>query len=252
MKIFVLGLPGCGKSTAVHCITEIAREHGWTIKHFNDYNILRKWFEEEPDGPRFRPTTYGGFDIRDFTVFDIALEKLEQTVLQEVSTSTKEVAIVEFARASYLKAFQLFSASFLQDAYILCIDADIATCKKRVRYRAKHQYSSDDHYVSKYIFNAYYRKGSGFCKVEELNKKRDRNGIYYSLNSQRVRFIDNSARIAKEQFCGAIRSFTLANIVKESVQDTKISTLEVGVSSRLQHLLNNTVEYLLCLLNFFF
>jgi len=68
VKVFVLGLPGSGKSAATCYISMLARDRGHTVKVFNDYNILREWFGKALDGPQFSRAAHGGFDIHDLTV----------------------------------------------------------------------------------------------------------------------------------------------------------------------------------------
>ena len=78
----------------------------------------------------------GGFDVLDLTAFDNALKKLEQVINRHLSSAKQiEIILIEFARNDYQRAFQQFSAEFLQDAYFLYLDADIETCKRRIRER---------------------------------------------------------------------------------------------------------------------
>ena len=204
MKIFVLGLPGCGKSTAVHHIRSVAAKEGFTVRSYNDYTILREWFEQQPDGPAFSRADNDGFDIHDLTVFDTSLKELEQRILREV-TSDKEFIIVEFARNDYVHALEQFSPSFLENSCFLFIRAENTTCKKRTRKRAIHRTSSDDHFVSDYIFDTYYFKSindhvssvSLFIEalLSEVNPLLSRATL-----KKRVMVIDNTKRISKEDF----------------------------------------------------
>lgn len=53
---------------------------------------------------QFRPATYGGFDVLDLDVFDIALRKLEQKVKTHISTAqVEEIVLIEFSRNDYGK-----------------------------------------------------------------------------------------------------------------------------------------------------
>src|SRR5438094_6435413 len=84
-KVFVLGRPGSGKTTAVRRLIELAKERDWIITRIKDYNILYSMFQAESNlqYKRFRPTAHEGFDVIDMSVFDTALEKLEKIVKEE-------------------------------------------------------------------------------------------------------------------------------------------------------------------------
>jgi adenylate kinase family enzyme len=209
MKIFVFGLPGSGKSTAIRHIQAILARKGIEVKSFNDYTILRKWFEREPDGPRFSRTDYDGFDIHDFAVFDEVLKKLEQQISRE--TSSNDVIIIEFARNDYVHALKQFSASFLQGSYFLFIKAEISTCKKRTRKRAIHRVSSDDHFVSDYIFDKYYFKDidDDISSVSSfVNTLPDEQSSFLQTSiAQKITVIKNLKRTQQEEFKMAIQQF---------------------------------------------
>jgi len=216
MKIFVLGQPGSGKSTAVRRIKEIAQKRGYTVKSFNDYTILRKWADEAIDESKFRKTANGGFDVLDFTIFDKSLKVLEKRITQENLTSSKDIITIEFARNDYALAFEQFSASFRQNAYILFIDAENDTCKERIVMRAKHRHSDDDHPVSDDIFATYYYKKSVDCISSYLDSLHLIRGTREQQNEKllRVTVIHNYGHNPKESFDFAIRQFALRLIRK--------------------------------------
>ena len=83
VKLFVLGLPGSGKSTVCRRIAEnITVYPGWSTFRFNDYHILYEMFQEDAKGKYFRPISeHGGFDVVNPIAFDIALQKLEIEVI---------------------------------------------------------------------------------------------------------------------------------------------------------------------------
>ena len=49
-KVFILGLPGSGKSTAARYIECLAKSNGWVPVRFNDYDILYEMFRRQSDG----------------------------------------------------------------------------------------------------------------------------------------------------------------------------------------------------------
>src|SRR5205823_3497452 len=136
VKLFILGRPGSGKSTAFrHIIKHLEMQHqGWTAIRFNDYEILQDifryetLFENDSKKRKFRATGHGGFDVLKFSVLDTALKELEKQVCHWYYSTKEELMIIEFARDDYSKALEQFSPTFLKDAYFLVVDADVETC----------------------------------------------------------------------------------------------------------------------------
>ena len=191
VKLFVLGLPGSGKSTVARYISTYAGDMGWKTMHINDYAILKGMFDKDKDSDhkQFKPADNGGFDILDHTVFDTALQRLEQEVNQHLlSDEQKEIVLIEFARNDYVRAFQQFNDAFLQDAFFLYLEAEISTCKVRIRNRINNPICEDDYNVSEYIFETYYQKDDG----KELSDILDRE---YKVDQQQVRIIDNNCSL---------------------------------------------------------
>lgn len=186
VKLFVLGLPGSGKSTVARFITISAMGKGCQTTRFNDYAILQKMFRADIEGKQFKPAKYGGFDILDLTVYDTALQRLELEIKEYVSSvKSNEIILIEFSRNDYQKAFLQFSHEFLHDAYFLYLDVDTKTCKKRIRKRTANPGTDDDFFVSEYIFRTYYNKDNGRHLPRILKEN-------YKIEKQRVRVIDNN------------------------------------------------------------
>lgn len=211
-------MPGSGKSTAIHYINIIAREQGYTTSNFNDYNILREWFEAAPDGPDFSRAACNGFDIHNLTLFDTSLQELERRVLSQKPFSDKEIITIEFARNDYAHAMKQFSSAFLQDAYFLFINAENVVCKKRIRKRAIHQRSVNDHFVSDYIFDTYYYKGSKHCIYSYLRSLRNQeNKESYATRTRRLAIINNIKYTLRSTFYLKIRRLTLQFLKQQDV-----------------------------------
>ncbi|HYU74679.1 MAG TPA: AAA family ATPase [Ktedonobacteraceae bacterium] len=157
MKIFVLGRPGSGKSTAARKVNYLLGQYGWSVRHVNDYEILYEMFLADTQHLRFRPTEHNGFDAIDLAVMDNVLEEVEKRArnnLLEVNAVT-----IEFARNDYRKALKQFTPAFLKSAYFLFLDADIETCLRRVHERVERPNSIDDHpSFSDDIFRQYYNR----------------------------------------------------------------------------------------------
>jgi len=224
VKVFLLGLPGSGKTAAAHCISPIvARDKGYTIKEFNDYDILHRQFEAAPSGPQFSRTENGGFNVLNCVVLDTSLQEIEQKILQE-KLSDEELVIIEFARNDYLHALQQFSASFLRNSYFLFIDAEDTTCRERIYQRYTHYSSRDDHFVAKETFDKHYDKGRDYNVFPNINRLCDRNEMPYYLSIQKSTVVDNSRLISRDAFYLQIEQITLLMIEQKNIvlQETGI------------------------------
>lgn len=156
MKVFVLGRPGSGKSTAARHMNYLFRQSGWRVRHINDYEILREMFLADKQHIQFRATEHNGFDAIDLTVMDSALREVEERAKR---LSGVDAVTIEFARNDYRKALKQFTPAFLKDAYFLFLDADIETCLRRVHERVECATSIDDHpSFSDAIFREYYAR----------------------------------------------------------------------------------------------
>jgi hypothetical protein len=178
VKLFILGRPGSGKSTAYHYIEKYMglRYQHWSISRYIDYEFLYAMYQREKLFPvnnspkQFRSTEFGGFDVLDFSVLDTALKKLEKQVRQNHYPLKDELIVIEFARDDYKKALSQFSSSFLKDAYFLYINADLQTCIQRVKNRVTGSPTTDNqdnHFVSEHILTKYYGKQTVFSDLKK-------------------------------------------------------------------------------------
>ncbi len=191
VKLFVLGLPGSGKSALSRHIRDYVNRTGvdaesyqhWSAIRFNDYAILLDLFYRDTEGKRFKPAKPGGFDVIDLNVFNEALVVLEQkvtTYIDSLNSEEQKLIIIEFSRNDYEKAFQLFNESFSKDAYFLYLDTALEECKQRVNHRAAHPTNEEDDYpVSDYIFDGYYCRDNWMQIRDELAKD-------YKVNKESV------------------------------------------------------------------
>jgi thymidylate kinase len=189
LKLFILGLPGSGKSTIVRSITAYLKNRSWRSIPFSDHVILREMFLFESEHKHFKPADHGGFDVLDVTVFDIALQRLEQMVHQIfLPTKQEEIVLIEFARNDYQRAFQQFSDTFLQDAHFLYLDVERDIRRRRINERVANPSSEDDFFVSEYIFATYYNKDNGRSIPQILERG-------YEIGRQRVKVIENNSSL---------------------------------------------------------
>ena len=190
ITLFVLGLPGSGKSTVSRYIVNyVKRKHANRVaKHINDYDMLFREFEEEISHKRFRPTRrYKGFIVKDPTVYNEVLKKVENTVSS--FSASEEFAVVEFVRKSYEEAFKFFNHSFVvNNSYFLFLDTDVATCKRRIHERAISPKSNDDHYVPSLVFRLYDVRRNKFYIKAGLNAD-------FGIDDSRIAVIQNKGEL---------------------------------------------------------
>ena len=187
VKLFLLGLPGSGKSSVARYIRTYIRDIGRESDHFNDYGILQRMYRGDIEGKQFKPAEHGGFDVLDLTVCDIALETLACEV-QNYNTQEQKMLLIEFSRNDYRSAFRHFNQGFLQDAYFLYLDTTIDICKERIRERITNPSTEDDYFVSDYIFNAYYNQDDGRCISNILAND-------FKVEDRKVKIINNSCSL---------------------------------------------------------
>lgn len=156
VKVFVLGRPGSGKSTAARHMIKLASLRNYDALFVQDYDILYKMFLNDGKHERFRPTDHGGFDVIDFSVLDSALQQMEKEVEDSLTHKGCDMVCIEFARNDYRAALNIFSPLFLQDAYIFFINSDLECCIRRVQERATDPPLPDQHFVSEQVMRTYY------------------------------------------------------------------------------------------------
>jgi hypothetical protein len=232
VKLFILGRPGSGKSTAYHYIEKYMelRYQNWFTSRYLDYIFLYAMYQHEKLFPmnnkpkQFRGTRFGGFDVIDFSVLDIALKDLEKQVRQNYYPLRDELIVIEFARDDYKKALNQFSPSFLKDAYFLYIDADVPTCIQRVKERVtgpQTKDNSDNFFVSKHILTKYYGK-----QIIHSDLKKD----LHTPVDRRVKIINSRGSLSDfhmkvEKFISAILKEALAHPqITPKVPDPQVVT----------------------------
>lgn len=163
--LFILGLPGSGKSTVARFITELLLKAGLIVIYRNDFEILNQMYENDRDGLFKHPEDGdpGVFDVRNIGAFNIALKRLEEVVREAINKYGQEAFyIIEFSRNDYELAFSLFDDSgLLADAHYIHLDTTVEKCQERIRQRATDPACENDYPVSDYIFKEYYHSDDG-------------------------------------------------------------------------------------------
>jgi len=228
--VFVLGLPGSGKSTAGRYTRELAQKWGWIAQRFCDYDILYELYQldmKRGEG-RFKPTEYDGFDVYKLEAFDEALRKLNSKMLDwlEKPGNNNELCIVEFARDDYCNALGMFDPellSLIRNAYFLFVDADIPTCIKRIHARVAKpnvERTLDDHFVSNYIFDAYYRRD----RRQYLESTASQLSERFHIQENHIHVITNTEETSLDIFEQKVEQ-AVSPIFKLAKEDQKILAL---------------------------
>lgn len=176
VKVFIVGRPGSGKSSAAACFMKmLANLEHWFTEYISDYNLLQKMFLQEQDQKphsekrRFCPTgpeECNGFDVIDFSVLDTVLKEIEKKVRENerVASAEEKLFLIEFARNDYTHALQQFDPEFLQGTYFLYLNVDVETCVERIHRRitcpmiSQGDFIPDNIFVSDNIMRTYYRE----------------------------------------------------------------------------------------------
>jgi len=180
--LFILGRPGCGKSTTASLIRMMARDQRWLFHSLNDYVLLqdmclheeaeniplneRDFIQRELDGCI-------GFDVKNFGVLRTVLRKLKEEVEVIRVTSPQDrttLCTIEFARALYQDALDIFGNELLAEAHLLYINVDVDTCIQR-------NHNRTDHFISDEIMRTYYHYDDWAREVYNLDHGRDKFAI---------------------------------------------------------------------------
>jgi thymidylate kinase len=193
VKLFILGLPGSGKSALARLISMYVKDNGWKATRFNDYTILLDMFRQDTARERFEPASPSGFNVRPgkFVVFDEALQLLEYQVGEYANAPNqpgKELIQIEFSRNDYDHAFYQFKPSFLENAFVLYLKTNIEICRSRIHQRVTNpQFDEDDFNVPDGIFESYYHSDNSSC-IEDILES-------YGVGKAYRRVVDNNSTL---------------------------------------------------------
>lgn len=144
--VFLLGIPGCGKSEVYNRLAERFRRDGVadSVDRLDDYPILWEYFQE--DGPKTKPTEDGGYKILDPTLWDDVLVSLDEQCREAAEEG--QVLFIEFARGENRPALDNFSDDVLDRSVIVYIYCPFDEAWRRNLARYEEQ-GTDDHMVSR-------------------------------------------------------------------------------------------------------
>lgn len=220
VKVFIVGRPGCGKSTIATYIKDQAKRRSYSYIFMEDYDILYKMFLDDIAHKQFKPTNYGGFDVLDFGVLDKALMQLEKNVRAMQKPEKAEIIVIEFARNDYRTAFKVFSPDFLRDAYVFFAETELDQCIQRIRLRVTNPPRPGYHFVSEQIMRTYYSEDNWEYVAYQLKKE-------YSIYKEVVAYHNTGSR---EELFNKVSDFAEDIFRKEFASTMAIKQESVGNS----------------------
>ncbi len=212
-KLFILGRPGSGKSTAARHIAKLAKDIDWQVDRIqvdriNDYQILQKMIVSHSQCFDLRPD--GGFDARDASVLKDALILLKQDIERreaedEESGFPRRLLIIEFARDEYQEAMEIMSPVFTSNAHLLFTNADIDICLQRVHARTQCPRYEDDHpsFSDEIFINHYAKDNRPFIGELQQRYASGRHIKIIENNDTLELFLDNVSCFWNQVLCSA-------------------------------------------------
>ncbi|MFC2091295.1 hypothetical protein ACFLTD_00800 [Elusimicrobiota bacterium] len=158
MLIFVLGIPGCGKSEFYRRLKKRAKEETLFEEFIKVDDFPKLWsifMEDEKTGQwkRSRKTYDGGYKVTDQTVWDDILKELNSDLLSLMNSNSKRVLmLVEFSRPNYVHSIMNnFSDFIISQSIAVYLDVPFDICWQRNVRRHEKAVSAgtDDHLVSR-------------------------------------------------------------------------------------------------------
>ncbi len=215
-KLFVLGLPGSGKSMVVRHIAEMLEKAYLKVSRRNDFEILKLMYENDRDGIFKSANSDGVFDVVNFEAFNIASKRLGEVVSSDVPLGDDAVTIIEFSRNNYEMAFSYFPLDFLSDAYYLHLGTSLQNCKERVHQRSSYPVYKDDYPVSNYIFREYYQSDDGERLPEILNR--------YGVKESQILILANNGSF--EEIVLSVEEFATSKLVRKGREPISVVVTE--------------------------
>lgn len=214
--VFVVGLPGAGKSYTRARIAEKLREMRIPVAELTDYVYAYRDFLhasmrlDDSRGSGFEADERGAFRVSSEEHLQPALRSLAQQVWRSVNKH--EVTLVEFARADILAALREFGENIFRRAHVIYVQAPSELREQRLHRReippvlqidglSVNITVSDDHRLPSTVGKALY----GIDDVAELKKSK--------VWQDRFTYIDNDTdegdwRRIDEQFDHFLRRVT--------------------------------------------
>jgi adenylate kinase family enzyme len=189
MIVFLLGIPGCGKSEFYRRLTgRIEKEKLFdNFPRIDDFPKLWAIFQEDEktsQWKRCRPTPDGGYKVTDDTVWDDILKKVNVDVLDMLKIQDSDTLLfIEFSRPNYVHSIlNNFSKEILDKALAVYLDVPFDICWERNvrRHEKALAKGTDNHLVSRE-------------EMEKTYGSDDKNLLENEL-SMPVVFINNDAR----------------------------------------------------------
>ncbi len=88
-------------------------------------------------------------------------------------------------------------------ASFLFIDAEVETCRQRIKARVADPQTPDDHYVSEYIFETYYNRDHRKYLTLTTACLKGR----FHIDKKRIKVVDNTNGVTMQDFLSQVEGF---------------------------------------------
>ncbi|MFH1416545.1 MAG: hypothetical protein ABIH89_10725 [Elusimicrobiota bacterium] len=158
MIVFLLGIPGCGKSEFYRRLTAKLEDAGLfsEFPRVDDFPKLWAIFQQDEKSgkwERSRPTDDGGYKVTDDGVWDDILKEVNSDVMKMVDDGLgNSLLFIEFSRPDYVHSITgNFSHKLFTSATAVYLDVPFDICWQRNvrRHERALEAGTDDHLVSR-------------------------------------------------------------------------------------------------------
>lgn len=125
---FLLGRPGCGKSTAYSIIHDYLEDYGITSSRIDNFSVLKEMLSIDKEFKR-HILKDGGFEITDYTILDESLQEVCRRAKHQ--RKSNKIVFIEFARNNYDHALDSFTKDILDESLSLYIYNTFVECCDR-------------------------------------------------------------------------------------------------------------------------
>lgn len=131
--LFVVGNPGSGKSTFCRQFIQRLAARGIQVDARGDFPFLQALFHQDREigrRDRFDEDEISEFRIKDLSVYDEALRRIHDTLL-DTSSENESVTLIEFSRPRYNTSFLYYTLRALAQSAVVHLLTPLQQCRYR-------------------------------------------------------------------------------------------------------------------------
>jgi adenylate kinase family enzyme len=164
--IFLIGKPGSGKTISAEILIDFFKKRApdTPVVNIDDFCRLKAALKKDRQFLRHRRGAEGGFEILDQSIYDEVLVGINDVIKNQYMNGG-QLILIQFARTSYERAFQLFGREIINKSVIIYLDCDLEICWARNLLRMD-RHDSKQHYVPKAVMERDYA-GDDLVKLQQ-------------------------------------------------------------------------------------